>query len=93
MLSVYIKNVFEMDRLYMGGVALLYYRPRHVRNSLCTISEVFWKCKQFENRMVYICILRRDRLLGAVLPANYWLDQPAASFGWIVEAAAGQPRR
>ena len=25
--------------------------------------------------------------------ANHWLDQPAASFGWTVEAAAGQPLR
>ena len=27
------------------------------------------------------------------VPANHWLDQPAASFGWTVEAAAGQPLR
>ena len=24
---------------------------------------------------------------------NHWLDQPAASFGWIVEAAAAHPLR
>ena len=24
---------------------------------------------------------------------NHWLDQTAASFGWTVEAAAGQPLR
>lgn len=24
---------------------------------------------------------------------NHWLEQPAASFGWTVEAAAGQPLR
>ena len=30
-------------------------------------------------------------MIGAA--ANHWLDQPAASFGWTVEAAAGQPLR
>ena len=30
---------------------------------------------------------------GTTLRSNYWLDQPAASFGWTVEAAAGQPHR
>ncbi len=35
-----------------------------------------------------------EKRLHAVLGRpNHWLDQPAASFGWTVEAAAGQPLR
>lgn len=30
---------------------------------------------------------------GTCPRSNHWLDQPAASFGWTVEAAAGQPLR
>ena len=33
------------------------------------------------------------RRSGNVQTPNHWLDQPAASFGWTVEAAAGQPLR
>lgn len=32
-------------------------------------------------------------IVGTCSRSNHWLDQPAASFGWTVEAAAGQPLR
>jgi len=31
--------------------------------------------------------------IGTYPRSNHWLDQTAGSFGWTVEAAAGQPLR
>jgi len=32
-------------------------------------------------------------VINRYLPPNHWVERPAASFGWTVEAAAAHPLR